>query len=106
MFLRESGGVRGGGREAFFKKIPSASLKTAHFTLIELPGQVEISGRKQKITSAEIVLEKPVPLLQNNGFADKPFSADISAIRKYGCIQNCVSAVIFCFFSGGVPGNP
>ena len=35
-FLRESGGVRGGGREAFFKKIPSASLKTAHFTLIEL----------------------------------------------------------------------
>ena len=35
-FLRKSGGVRGGGREAFFKKIPSASLKTAHFTLIEL----------------------------------------------------------------------
>ena len=35
-FLRESGGVRGGGREAFFKKIPCASLKTAHFTLIEL----------------------------------------------------------------------
>ena len=35
-FLRESGGVRGGGREAFFKKVPSASLKTAHFTLIEL----------------------------------------------------------------------
>ena len=35
-FLRESGGVREGGREAFFKKIPSASLKTAHFTLIEL----------------------------------------------------------------------
>ena len=35
-FLRVSGGVRGGGREAFFKKIPSASLKTAHFTLIEL----------------------------------------------------------------------
>ena len=35
-FLRESGGVRGGGREAFFKKIPSASPKTAHFTLIEL----------------------------------------------------------------------
>lgn len=34
--MRESGGVRGGGREAFFKKIPSASLKTAHFTLIEL----------------------------------------------------------------------
>ena len=36
MFLRESGGVRGGTREAFFKKIPCASLKTAHFTLIEL----------------------------------------------------------------------
>ena len=35
-FLRESGGVRGGTREAFFKKIPSATLKTAHFTLIEL----------------------------------------------------------------------
>ena len=35
-FWRESGGVRGGGREAFFKKIPSASLKTAYFTLIEL----------------------------------------------------------------------
>ena len=35
-FLRESGGVRGGGREAFFKKIPCASLKTAYFTLIEL----------------------------------------------------------------------
>ena len=35
-FLRESGGVRGGGRGAFFKKIPSATPKTAHFTLIEL----------------------------------------------------------------------
>ncbi|MBR2426168.1 MAG: prepilin-type N-terminal cleavage/methylation domain-containing protein [Lentisphaeria bacterium] len=35
-FLRESGGVRGGGRESFFKKFHSASLKTAHFTLIEL----------------------------------------------------------------------
>ena len=35
-FLRESGGGRGGTREAFFKKIPCASLKTAHFTLIEL----------------------------------------------------------------------
>jgi prepilin-type N-terminal cleavage/methylation domain-containing protein len=36
-FLESGGEVRrGGGREAFFKKIPCTSLKTAHFTLIEL----------------------------------------------------------------------
>ena len=90
------------------KKVLCCLLLTGLIVLqgASVPRQVEISGKKQKITSAEIVLEKPVPLLQNNGFADKPFSADISAIRKYGCIQNCVSAIIFCFFSGGVPGNP
>ena len=48
------------------KKVLCCLLLTGLIVLqgASVPRQVEISGKKQKITSAEIVLEKPIPLLR------------------------------------------